>query len=51
MAWQLKEAGCKLIDYGKEFANGLRLQMKEHVEELAQREGIHIQHVGGAVLK
>ncbi len=45
MAWQLKQADCKLIDYTKGFANELRLEIRDHVEDLAAREGIAIEHV------
>ncbi len=45
MAWELKQANCKLIDYTKGFANELRLEIRDHVKELATREGITIEHV------
>ena len=45
MAWQLKQADCKLINYTKGFANKLRLQIRGHVKDLAAREGIAIEHV------
>ena len=45
MAWQLKQADCKLIDYTKGFANELRLEIRDRVKDLAAREGITIEHV------
>ena len=45
MAWQLKQADCKLIDYTKGFANELRLEIRDHVEDLAAGKGIAIEHV------
>jgi len=45
MAWELKQADCKLIDYTKSFANELRLQVRDQVKDLATREGIAIEHV------
>ena len=51
MAWQLKQAECKFIDYTKGFANELRLQMRHHIEDLAAREGIVIEHVNTQMRK
>ena len=45
MGWQLKQADCKLIDYTKGFANELRLEIRDHVKDLAAHEGISIEHV------
>ena len=45
MSWQLKEAGLQLLDYGKKFANVLRMEMRDKIETLANDEGLHIEFV------
>ena len=35
MSWQLHEAGIQLIDYEKQFANKLRLEMSARIKAIA----------------
>ena len=51
MGFQLFEAGFRLLDYEKKFANTLRLQMKAHIQDEAAREGLEIIHVNYGVRK
>ncbi|HIC85413.1 MAG TPA: hypothetical protein EYP06_03835 [Desulfobacterales bacterium] len=51
MSWQLHEAGVKLIDYEKRFADKLRLEMVAHIKAISQQEKIPIQHVFSSVRK
>ena len=45
MAWELKQANCKFINYTKGFANELRLEIKDYVKDLATREDIIIEPI------
>jgi hypothetical protein len=51
MSWQLHTAGVKLVDYEKQFANKLRLEMTDRIKSIATQEGIPIQHVYASVRK
>ena len=51
MSWQLHEAGIQLIDYEKQFANKLRLQMSARIKAIATQENIPIKQVYAAVRK
>ena len=44
MAWQLKQADCKLIDYTKGFASKLRLETRGQVEDLAHSSDENCHH-------
>ena len=51
MSWQLRTAGVKLVNYEKQFANKLRLEMIDRIRRIATEEGIPIQHVYASVRK
>lgn len=51
MGFELFEAGFKLLDYEKKFANTLRLQIRDHIKEVAEAEGLPIKHVNFGVRK
>jgi len=45
MSYQLHQNGIKLLEYGKVFAQQLRLDMRDTVEKIAKDEGLTIEHV------
>jgi hypothetical protein len=51
MSWHIHEAGIRLVDYEKKFANPLRLQMIAQIKAIAAKEGIKIEHVYASVRK
>lgn len=51
MSYHLYSEGVKLVEYEKQFANRLRLQMTEHIKQIANREGLEIHHVGQHIRK
>jgi len=51
MGWQLYSEKIKLLDYEKQFANTLRLEMASHIKDVAVEEGIDIKHVGRNIRK
>ena len=51
MSWELKQAGVRLLDYTKGFANDLRLEVKAHVEQMALKHGVQIQFVNYGIRK
>ncbi len=44
MSWQLNTAGIQLVDYEKQFANKLRLEMTARIKAIATQEDIPIKH-------
>ncbi len=51
MGYHIYSEGIKLLDYEKEFANKLRLQMTGRIKEIAARENMEIHHVGRNIRK
>lgn len=51
MGFELFEADFRLLDYEKKFANPLRLQIRDHIKEVAESEGLSIQHVNFGLRK
>jgi hypothetical protein len=45
MSWQLHTQNIRLLDYEKQFANPLRLELKAKIKEIALSEALSIQMV------
>ena len=51
MGYHLYSEGVKLVDYEKQYANRLRLQMTGRMKKIADQENMEIHHVGRNVRK